>query len=1143
MARIGTVGQANSFFVELRANLSSTTYLMPFISSHSKDSNASNKDEIEFITDQQVRAMFALNWTSDHLQSSEHPARCIKCGAKPECLQDVMIDNCVFACRLKVPVCRRCAGTHPFDPLEVNGSTCISGALLAIAIGSWMVSQVLFGLIFLLLAGAAIFFLPPYCFLSRRQRQIRFLKLLQASDRYQRLVSVIPNTNLLLPLDNNHEGFTDDREVRSLRDSFGWKSGFNWILVDHQFALDTASIAVISALLENLVEELTLLSLEYQGRKDFILRLKVELLDRQRRILGLDSLPRLPKRKIEQFIRKADALPPIVVNGPILIHLYYAKALGTELFGKLPKPNVSPELLEFAELTMKRRSTSRSDVTLHDPTSETADRSAKKKLPVEESELGVAGVTDSEQRVKSGEDTEKFTLDQLLVWQKAAPNQLHLLSVISDKLLDLSRTDEAIQLWEKFIADNKVNSDARFQYAVLLEKAGYLERAAGVCKKLTEDEPDNTDAFGLLAHLLLQLDQANEAAEILQRSPQRGQSLDFLMAEARVYIALDDKEQMGKTIEKMKAYFPEAATTWYFSAVKKIQQEYFLEALDEIERLEKVIGLNWTVVQMRSHCLYQLGRSNEALAIVEAAVEKEPENVALRLLRAEYYYGMNKFELAIEDYARVLEIEPENTQALQLLASTYLANGDCASAITYGQRAMELTESSSYLLGLLGTAHLMNQDIDVAENYLGQACDADATNYQARYRLSQLRAYKGDFEQAIDELNVILKDHPDEAAILLTRGYNYLSLRQHEQAIFDFDLVIESQPNSLAALRGKAIALEAMEKRKDALEFYDKALTVDPDDADSLVGRSRLSMSDNKLEAAEKDLNSVLESMPDSIQVLYMRAQVSMHAGKLDQAMNDFNEILRNDPDFTPALIGRSAVWNQKGEIEKSQDDLDAAIQSAPEHAEESDYSRLLQIAQLAFVQEKYQEALTAVNEAIDICQQDPLQAIRIRAGVYCYLDHFAEAIEDYNRLIESAESREPGLLNGRGQTYCELGEYELALADLEEAVELARKSEYITLLAYTLNGLGKTLVGLGRYDEAQVAFDESFSLQPKNSWLQFNQGLMAAVRNQPLKAVEFFEKALELHDPVLSPKKRAKAKAFIDRYSRQSSEDKPSHD
>jgi tetratricopeptide (TPR) repeat protein len=111
-----------------------------------------------------------------------------------------------------------------------------------------------------------------------------------------------------------------------------------------------------------------------------------------------------------------------------------------------------------------------------------------------------------------------------------------------------------------------------------------------------------------------------------------------------------------------------------------------------------------------------------------------------------------------------------------------------------------------------------------------------------------------------------------------------------------------------------------------------------------------------------------------------------------------------------------------------------------------------------------------------------------------------------------------------------------LALADLQEAVELARKSELNTVLAYTLNGLGKTLAGLGRYAEAQAAFEESFSLQPKNAWLHFNQGLMAAVQNQTARAVDFFKQALELTDPALSPKKRAKAKAYVERYSAENS-------
>lgn len=320
---------------------------MPFISSNSGDANGSTEDKIEFISDQQVQAMLAYNATSAQLQSEGHPARCIKCNAEPERLQYVTLDNFFFACQLKVPVCRQCAKTHPFEALEVNRSAWTAGALLVSAIGLWIVSQVLLGLICFSLAGAAVVFLRPYCLQGRRQREIGLLKLLRESERYQRLVEAIPHTKLILPLDNDQENYAANRENESLRNSFGWKWGFHWLLVDHQFERDTASTAVISTLLEILVEELKLFASEYKGRKDFILRLQLELLDHRRRKLRLDGLPRLDKRKIERFISKLEALPSIPVNGPISLQIYYARDLGTKLYRKLPNAVVSDELLFF----------------------------------------------------------------------------------------------------------------------------------------------------------------------------------------------------------------------------------------------------------------------------------------------------------------------------------------------------------------------------------------------------------------------------------------------------------------------------------------------------------------------------------------------------------------------------------------------------------------------------------------------------------------------------------------------------------------------------------------------------------------------------------------------------------------------------
>lgn len=1089
---------------------------MPFISSNSGDSNEESEDKIEFVTEPQLQVIRAFNLTMERLLPSGKPSVCLKCGKPTERLLRAELGNKIFSCTVQLPACARCLQRHPFSLWQTTYSAILSGFLVSAALLLMLASQWLMGLVGLGLALVIFMSVKPFPWMSRPRRESDLLGLLKSSERYQLIVNEIPGTKLTLPKSETARNFSNVQESAILNESFGWYSDFRWGLVAHDFGMDTASIPVLSAYLEILVAEMTEFAFQCRQGKEVAMRLHLELLEGRKRTLVFDFVPENAKKNVGTLIRKLETLPPLVVNGPIVVNLFVSSNTHTKLYSQLPAVKLSEEVQKVAaEQLAKRRMELQAD-------------------DLDESDDALVAIDLESEDSDSLAEQERFSIEELLAWQKAAPNQLHLLHFVTDRLVDLSRTSEALGLWESFMAEHEEVAGARFQFAVFLERAEYLERAASVCQRLIEKEPTNTDAFGLLAHLLLQLEQPQNAEVVLQQAPLQGRTLEFYVAEARILNTLGKKDELWKTLELMKVRFPDAAATWYLRAMFQTQMERYREALDDIDELENVAGTSWNVVQLRSHNLYQLGLITEALAVIDEALKEQPEDIAFRLLRAEYYYGLNKFEMAIEDCLKVVERVPEYAYAHQLLAATYLENGDYDAAISSAQKAIDLSESTSYLMGLLGSAHLMKQEDEIAESYLIQACDADPSNIQARYRLSQLRANQGDLEKAVEELNVILTENPRHSTVLLTRGYNYLSLREYEKANADFTLVIELLPKSLAALRGKGIALEALDRRKEALSFYDQALEVDPEDADSLVGRSRLRMSDNNMEAAERDLNSVLESMPDSIQALYMRAQVNMHSGKLDQAISDFNEILKNDPDFTPALIGRSAVWNQKGEIEKSQEDLDAAIQSAPEQAEESDYSRLLQIAHLAFVQEKYDETIAAANEAI-AASDEHTHAIRIRAGANWYLDQFAEALEDYEYLVKNSETRDPGLLNGRGQVYCEMGEFELALADLQEAVALARKSELNTVLAYTLNGLGKTLTGLGRYEEAQAAFDESFTLQPRNAWLQFNRGLMAAVTNQPEIAVDFFKKALELSDPALSPKKRAKAKAYIERYSSES--------
>jgi tetratricopeptide (TPR) repeat protein len=120
----------------------------------------------------------------------------------------------------------------------------------------------------------------------------------------------------------------------------------------------------------------------------------------------------------------------------------------------------------------------------------------------------------------------------------------------------------------------------------------------------------------------------------------------------------------------------------------------------------------------------------------------------------------------------------------------------------------------------------------------------------------------------------------------------------------------------------------------------------------------------------------------------------------MDQALSDLDAILHDNPDFAPALIGRSAIYQQQGEDEKSQEDLEAAKQLQPETAEETEFTRSLMSAHIAFVQNRFEEAIQSATQAIELDPSNDNGYLR-RGAAYWYSEQFTEAWEDFNYVIE----------------------------------------------------------------------------------------------------------------------------------------------
>jgi|SRR5580692_10804966 tetratricopeptide (TPR) repeat protein len=184
---------------------------------------------------------------------------------------------------------------------------------------------------------------------------------------------------------------------------------------------------------------------------------------------------------------------------------------------------------------------------------------------------------------------------------------------------------------------------------------------------------------------------------------------------------------------------------------------------------------------------------------------------------------------------------------------------------------------------------------------------------------------------------------------------------------------------------------------------------------------------------------------------------------------------------------------------------------------------------------DRYDEGIAFFSEYI--CNH-PTESVpyRERASCFWYKGHFQEAIRDYSQALEL----KPGdilSLSGRGQTLAEAGDYVRAMPDLNlalvtlQAVSMQNniwKKWCEEIEAFVHNGKGVALAGLGAGDSAMAEFELSIKMSSENAWVYHNRAQVHDRADNLDLAREDYQKALDMKNPALSPRRKSHAQARL---------------
>ena len=289
---------------------------------------------------------------------------------------------------------------------------------------------------------------------------------------------------------------------------------------------------------------------------------------------------------------------------------------------------------------------------------------------------------------------------------------------------------------------------------------------------------------------------------------------------------------------------PSSAEEHYKSATAYYDLGEFERAISEYRQ---AIALN-----PNSPLTYnRLGVAYSELKQYDAALDAYQKALALSPMTTELHYNVGLVHLKQGDLQRALEafkhaitLDAEWADAYTALGEVYLKQGNLRQAAHAYKRATRLNRNKnpSAILGL-GKVYARQERWDDAITAVEKVIEIQVDNTEAHYQLAQIYIKRGEKKKAasamaffkvlrqtdplLQEAEIWVKRHPDDA-----RGYNnlgivYLARRRSEDAIASYKRAISLAPNLATAHYNLGHAYHKQEKMNLAIAAYQQALTID----------------------------------------------------------------------------------------------------------------------------------------------------------------------------------------------------------------------------------------------------------------------------------------------------------------------------
>ncbi len=598
------------------------------------------------------------------------------------------------------------------------------------------------------------------------------------------------------------------------------------------------------------------------------------------------------------------------------------------------------------------------------------------------------------------------------------------------ELVEKGEFQKALLEFRNALQIDEDHAPSHYQMGLIYENRNNLPESYRRYLKVVDLEPDNVDARTKLVRLYL-----------VDRSPERARG------EIDTILRLDQNR----------------AEIYALLAAIKIGQDDLPAAKEALDKALALDPNNPDTIVAQASYLFRSESYGEAMALVNAALEKQSDVVALHVIKLQTLEKLGDRDGIGAQLEEMVERFPDTPKFRQTLVNWAIENDDPETAEEQ-LRALVAAQPGERqpIFDLVRFLRLERGDGE-ARVALTEMIDAADNPFPLKLMLAQFDVETGDSARAIEDLGELINDPG------------------------------EGNANKARVALARILYNEGEAERADVL--VRDTLNADKRDVEALILLSARQIDEGDLEAATQTVRRGLDEAPDNVQLLHLAGRAQELAGNLDLANDRLASAVRA-ANFEPKAVEFYVQFLMRTvRFTAAETVLTEAV------ARNRNNPELIDL--LGFTKLRLQDWVGAEEAAQALDNLNPERAKQLRAAILLSQERFDEGIS-LLRDLPSDERRRAASMTAVMQAYMREGKTDEAVLYLEDLL----KENPEDLQALGLRG--NLYMAAGDFDQADATFRNILEIDPQNGGAHSALARLYQLKGDPVAAEQALIAGLE---------------------------------